>query len=103
MSRTVIGGKYVAETRKETFDFISQLASGETISSAATTAVVYSGTDATPSTILSGAASISGTQVTQTLTGGVAGVTYMLTVVANTSTGQSLNLTAFLVIIPVGL
>lgn len=72
------------------FDFTSELGTGESIYSAATTATVYSGTDASPGTLVSGTTSVSGTQVTQALTGGVIGVTYMLTCVAATSAGHSI-------------
>ncbi len=100
MSRLSFGGKYAAETRKEVFDFTSRLAVGETLSSASTTATVYSGTDASPSAIISGAASIAGAQVTQAITAGTLGVTYLLKCSATTSTSQVLLLDAFLVIVP---
>ena len=100
MSRLSFGGKCANETRKETFDFISRLATGETISSASVTATTYSGTDAVPSGLISGAAAISGTKVTQSLTGGIEGVTYLLICSAVTSTGQTLKLPAYLVVTP---
>ena len=102
MSRITLEGKLSSETRTESFDFTSRLAASETISTASVAATVYSGTDASPSSIISGAASISGAQVTQKLTGGVEGVTYSLTCTANTSTSQVLKLQAFLTIVPLG-
>lgn len=100
MSRVTLNCKVVNETRKETFDFTSRLAIGETISSATVTCTVYSGTDATPSSVISGVATISGTKVTQLVTAGVLGVIYLLTCAATTSAGQILELQAFLPIVP---
>lgn len=100
MSRLIFEGKKNGETRKEVFDFTSSLAPGETISNASTAAVTYSGTDTAPSGIISGTASISGAKVTQALTAGVIGVTYLLTCTANTSTLQVLQLQAFLTVVP---
>lgn len=98
MSRAVFGGKLLGETKNLVFDFLSQIALGETISSASVTATVYSGTDATPSSLISGSASISGSQVTQKVTGGVLGVTYNLTCTAITSAGQTLSISGFLTV-----
>lgn len=67
------------------FDFLSQLASGETISGATVTATLFSGTDGTPSAIISGAASVSGSIVTQKVIDGVVGVIYLLTCTVTTS------------------
>ena len=100
MSRVVLETKQSGETRTEIFDFASRLALGETLSTASTTATVYSGTDASPSAVISGAASISGTQVSQKLTAGTVGVTYLLTCTVTTSTSQTLILYAFLSIVP---
>jgi hypothetical protein len=100
MSRITLEGKHSGETRSQIFDFISRLALAETISTATTTAAVYSGTDASPSSVISGSASISGTQVTQKLTAGTAGVVYLLTCTITTSAGQVLTLNAFLPITP---
>lgn len=100
MNRVPLDVKIASEVRKEVFDFTSRLAVGETISSASTTCVVYSGTDASPSAVISGAAAISGAQVTQMITGGTSGVTYLLTCSAVTSTSQTLKLEGFLVVVP---
>ena len=100
MNRQVLGVKSSGETRTEVFDFTSSLAISETISSASTTAVVYSGTDASPSSVISGTASISGGQVSQKLTAGTVGVTYLLTCTATTSTSQIIPTLAYLTIAP---
>lgn len=100
MSRLIFSGKCYGETIIETFDFTSRLALAETISTASVTAVTYSGTDASPSAIVSGSASISGTNVTQAITAGTEGVTYLLKCTVTTSASQTLVLEAFLVIVP---
>lgn len=71
-------------------DFERQMAVGELITGAGCTASVLSGTDATPSAILSGPPTYAGTLVQQKLTGGVADVLYQLTFTATTSNGQTL-------------
>lgn len=101
MSRVEIPSKYVGETVKQTFDFAGLLASGETISTQTVTALTYSGTDASPSSIISGSASASGTIVTQALTAGTAGVIYELTCQITTSASQTLQLTGYLAIPPI--
>ena len=98
--RVAFNAKLAAETVIETFDFTSRLALAETISTAVTTATVYSGVDASPSAIVSGSATISGKTVTQAITGGVLGVVYLLKCQITTSLSQTLDLTAFLPIIP---
>lgn len=97
-NRVVFATKYVGETKKLTFDFLADLGVTETISTATVTAAVYSGTDATPSAIISGLASISGSVVTQTIVAGTSGVTYLLTCTATTSASQVLIITAYLTI-----
>lgn len=100
MSRVTFEGKLLGETVKLTFDFLSRLAAGETILSAGCTASVYSGTDATPSAIISGSATASGSVVTQAIVGGTLGVTYELLCSAVTSAGQTLQLSGYLVVVP---
>lgn len=100
MSRIILDPKTVAETRTIQFNFASELAVAETISSASVTAAVYTGTDPLPSNIVSGAASISGPLVSQNITAGLVGVTYTLVCSVITSTGQVLGLSAYLTIIP---
>ena len=99
MTRITLPEKPLGETAKTVFDFTSRLAISESISSASTVAATYSGTDASPSSIISGSASISGAQVTQTLTGGTSGVTYLVTCTAVTSAGQTLKLSGYLVVV----
>jgi hypothetical protein len=99
MSLVVLPPKPLGATIKQVFDFISALAVGETISTASVAATVWSGVDATPGSLVSGAASISGTKVTQTLTGGVAGTIYKLVCTVTTSASQTLQLVGYLVVL----
>ena len=91
MNKVLLPSKRNTEVLKQPFNFASQLSSGETISTAATTVVVYRGVDASPSSVLSGGSSISGTGVTQGLQGGVDGVVYIVTCQITTSLGQTLT------------
>lgn len=91
--------KLVAETQTLPFEFASQLAAAETISTAVATCVVYSGTDASPSSVISGSATISSSRVTQKVTAGTAGVIYLLTMTITTSAGQTLTQTGFLAVL----
>lgn len=100
MSRVLIPPKPVGSTYNQSFDYTSQLAVGETISTQVVTATVWQGTDATPSTIISGSASASGAIVTQSITGGTLGVIYKLLCTITTSTGQTLLLVGYLAVIP---
>ena len=102
MARIVLNPKLAVEVRNETFNFTSSLAASgtETISTASTTAIVFSGTDASPGAIISGTATISGAQVTQKIQGGIVGVIYELRCSITTSTGQTLVLAGYLAIVP---
>lgn len=71
-------------------DLISQLPLGVSLSSATATVTVTSGTDATPSTLLSGSPTVSSTIVNlpTAVGGGVAGVIYNIKVDATGSDGK---------------
>lgn len=98
--RLVFPPKRLGESLTLTFDFTSRLAASETISTKVVTCTTWSGTDASPSSMISGAASSSGAIVSQLIIGGVAGVTYYLTCTITTSAGQTLILSGFLVVLP---
>ena len=98
--RVSFNAKLTGETVIETFDFTSRLTTAETISTASVTASVYSGTDASPNAIVSGSATISGKTVTQAITAGTLGVTYLLVCTITTSLSQILELAAYLPIVP---
>ena len=70
--------------------FSDLLSVGETISSLTVTITVYSGTDATPQNVLYGAPTTDSTNTIAifTLTGGVVGVTYIVSVLVTGSTGS---------------
>ena len=99
-TRIVTPSKKQGSTLNIVFDFISLLGVSETISTQVTTCTVYSGVDASPSAVISGAASSSGTQVTQKVTAGVLGTIYELLCTITTSLGQTLQLSTYLAIIP---
>lgn len=100
MLRVELPNKLAGETKTVPFDFTSLLASGETISTKSCAATVYSGTDASPSAIISGSASSSGAVVSQLITAGVVGVIYSLVCTITTSAGQTLQLAGFLAVLP---
>ena len=91
--RVEFPSKLLSETINLTVDFISRLASGELITSASVVASLYSGTDPNPSLLINGAASISGSQVIQSITGGVLGNIYELAYTVVTTLGQTLTIT----------
>lgn len=93
--------KYVEETIILTVDFAKELATGETIIAAEWDVSVVSGTDATPNAMKSGAVSIAGTKVSQTIFGGISGVTYRQKAKATTSAGQILVVSAHLDVVPI--
>jgi hypothetical protein len=103
MNRVAIPTKRQGETvfcPPTGFNFISNLAAGETIATQVVTASVYTGVDANPANIISGAASVSGTSVMQLITGGVLGVIYELLCTITTSAGQTLEMAGYLAVIP---
>lgn len=98
--RTALDVKTPSAQYTAVFDFAQDLAVGETVSSASTAATVYSGTDASPSSVISGASVAAGKQVKQLTVGGVLGVTYYIVCTATTSLGQVLTRSGYLVIVP---
>lgn len=90
--------KVATDTRNCDFDFAGEMSYGETIDTNVVTATVWSGTDASPSSLISGVPSSTGGVVTQAITGGVTGVIYELTCEVTTSLGQTLQSIALLAI-----
>lgn len=81
------------ETIIVTFDYTLDLAEAETISAPAViVADVLAGIDDTPSAILLGASQVSSPFATQSVIGGIVGVTYRLKCSVDTSNGQELVL-----------
>lgn len=98
-SRQDFPPKLVGATLSLVFDFISDLSPGETISTQTVAATVWSGTDGSPSAIISGSATASGSKVTQKVTAGVSGVIYQLLCTITTSLGQTLQSAGYLAIV----
>jgi len=100
MNRVIFLPKRQGETSNYEFDFLSSLAISEAISTQSVAASVFTGVDASPSSIISGSASASGSIVTQKITGGTVGVVYTLVCTITTSAGQTLQLAAYLYVEP---
>lgn len=92
--------KLAGSTYNATFDFTSQLGASETISTQVCTSTVYSGTDASPASMINGSATASGSVVTQSITAGTAGVVYYIKCVITTSLSQTLNMVGLLAVVP---
>lgn len=88
MSLIVSATKNTGETRVQQFNFLSQLATNETLTSASCTCAVWSGVDSNPSAVLSGPAAVSSPTAYQTIRAGVNGVVYLLTCTGTTSQGN---------------
>ncbi len=76
-----------------TFDKPGWLLPGETIASVVSgswTCQVYSGEDATPMAMISGAATITGTEISQLVIGGLEEVVYLFLCTFLTNTGRTL-------------
>jgi len=84
----IMGPKDPEESKVLAFEFDQDIASTDSIVSAVVTASVHAGTDPTASTLVSGAATFSGTTVYQRVSGGVSGVTYKLRAKATDSAGN---------------
>lgn len=82
-------------------DFTNELGTGETITSATVTASWYGGTpDPSPSSILSGGATVSGNQVLQRIKGGVGDALYLLSFVVQTTLSNTFERQAYFRIVP---
>jgi len=102
MSRIVLKAKSVGETNRYEFDFISQLASGETISTQTVVASVYAGElpdGELASDIILGSPWKHNTSVYQRITAGVAGMIYKLTTTITTSLSQTLIIEGYLAVL----
>jgi hypothetical protein len=100
LTRADLPPKPASSSDSYVLDFVDSIPAGSSISTQSVTASVYSGTDASPSAIISGSATASGTQVTQKVTGGTVGVIYQLTWTVTTSGGLTLKKLGFLAIVP---
>jgi hypothetical protein len=98
--RVILQSKKLGETVFQNIDFISQLGVNETILTATCTCNVYTGTDPSPSSMIDGVALVTGTVVSQLVTGGVVGTIYELLASVTTSLGQTLELSGYLAVVP---
>lgn len=85
MSTYVADQKLESEVIDLQADFISRLAVGETALTCSSSISLLSGTDATPSTMLSGSPTVLNGVVTQQITGGIAGNIYTVWLSVRTS------------------
>lgn len=78
------------------------MGSSETISTQTVTASVYSGTDASPGSLINGSATASGFVVTQSIAtaGRPVGTVYEVLCTITTSLGQTLLQSGFLALVP---
>lgn len=98
--RVILPPKRSGESVTYIFDFISSLGPAETILTQVVMSATYSGTDPSPTAIISGTAAAAGTQVAQRITAGVLGVIYKLLCTITTNLGNTIELSAYLAIIP---
>jgi len=99
MQKILLSPKDSSEVINQIFDFSSLVANGVTIISAATTSVVYRGVDPSPSSMIYFLNTISGYQVTQRISGGLDGVTYLITCQATLSDSSLVSLFGYLAVI----
>jgi len=78
--------KALGETRVQQFNFLSQMAVNETLTSAVVTCAVWSGTGT--DSLLSGSATVTSPTAYQKVTGGTEGTIYLLTCTGTTSQGN---------------
>lgn len=83
-------------------DYADLLDEGETIVSASAEIALLSGTDADPAAMLLGSAVVDGSVVGQWVQGGVAGCTYRLTFIADTSATKRLVEAGDLLVVAAG-
>lgn len=88
MATQIIADKLQVEQLTLEFDMLSRLKIGETVATAACSATVWSGTDATPSTIISGLPTISNNIVSQKVVAGLPGVIYQISCAVRTSSNN---------------
>ena len=98
VSRVSIPPKYVTETRGDRLDFSPFLQAGVTVASAVAVVTVWSGTDPTPTLVVTPVAA--SPIVTATCSGGVLGVIYYITVRATLSSGEIIPLSYYLAVVP---
>lgn len=94
----ILPSKVVDDTIDITVDSSFLMATGEAATTAVVTATVFSGVDASPSSIVNGSATVSVNRVTQSITGGEPGVLYLLRFTIDTNQGNTYLLLAKLAV-----
>lgn len=92
MTLFTVPSKDIAETIPLVFNFQGKLQYGETITGSSVAVSVFTGTDANPSAMISGAATNTSTTVTQSITGGIAGNIYMVVCVVTGSNSHNYSM-----------
>lgn len=100
MTTQIVDPKLTVEDVNLEIDFLSRLALGETIFSAAASMTVYSGTDPTPIAMVPDLPVVSGSVVSTLVTGGLPGVIYLLAVSIRTSLNNILVNEAKIAVLP---
>ena len=98
----LLPSKQVSDTVTVVWPFQDQMVFGELVNGAIVTVTVYSGTDSNPSAMLSGSPMWSinqGLAVTQTIIGGLSGVTYLIVCTVSTTLSNTLINQAYLSVI----
>lgn len=92
---TTVGPLELGEIKAVMFDFSTEAAATATLTAPSVAVTVERGTDASPSAVLQGAATINGLVVTQLIRPGVLGCKYKLRASVSDTSGQSHGITAF--------
>lgn len=92
----MLSGKAVNETVITSMEFSPVLTDAETLSGASVAVSLYDGSTAVTTSMLVGSPTISGTVVTQTVTGGADAHIYRLRYTVTTSLGRVLIASSFL-------
>lgn len=99
MSSIILPAKNPSATQPVEFNFLSQLAQGETVTGGTITATLWSGSTDDSASIMTGAASVTNSTILQRkVTAGTAGNIYELKAVATTSSSNTLVITARLAV-----
>lgn len=99
-SRVILPRKIISEDLEALFGFQDQMPFGSSIIGVMMNVAVYSGEDPNPLDILDGVPTLVNTYfIQQNLTGGLAGVTYLITCVVAVSGSLELSRQAYLAVI----
>lgn len=86
------------ESEIYSFDFVNDIAAGETLGTATFTLATVSGTDSNPSLHIQGSAQITGTIAMQRISGLLNGVTYAIQALVTTSNANVLSLWSHIIV-----